>query len=79
LFSTVSPSKFCLPYLKESIIYESFHEPEKFVPISEALNNDKKSSLFIQGLLAKQLQKNNITTVIKKDPNEKISHQHYYN
>ena len=57
--------------LKESIIYESFHEPEKFVPISEALNNDKKSSLFIQGLLAKQLQKNNITTVIKKDPNEK--------
>ena len=56
--------------LNDLIIYEIFHEPQKFIQISDSLNEDEESSIFIQKILAKQLQDNNITTVIKKEKNE---------
>jgi hypothetical protein len=56
--------------LNDLIIYEIFHEPQKFIQISDSSNEDEESSIFIQKILAKQLQDNNITTVIKKEKNE---------
>jgi len=56
--------------LNDLIIYEIFHEPQKFIQISNSSNEDEESSLFIQKILAKHLQDNNITTVIKKEKNE---------
>ena len=52
--------------IKNKIIYETYHNPEKYIPIKEIEKSDEKSSLFVKGILFKFLTKNNITTAIKK-------------
>ena len=53
---------------KENIIEEKQKNPEKFIPINEAINYNKPdTSAFCLGLLAKQLEGQGITTVIQKD------------
>ena len=53
--------------IKNKIIYETYHNPEKYIPIKEIEKSDEKSSLFVKGILFKFLTKNNITTAIKKE------------
>ena len=54
--------------IKENIIEETEKNPEKFVPIKEAIEStDKKNPLFCLGLLAKNLEDQGIMTVIEKD------------
>ena len=54
--------------IKENIIEEKEKNPEKFIPIQEAIENtDKQSPLFCLGLLAKNLEDQGIMTVIEKD------------
>ncbi len=58
--------------IKNQIIYETYHNPEKFIPLKEAEQSDENSSLFIKGILSKALRNNNITVAIKKEEeNEK--------
>ena len=54
--------------IKEQIEEEKITNPEKFVPIQEALNtNDKDSPLFVLGLLAQNLENQGVTTAIEKE------------
>lgn len=54
--------------IKENIIEEKKNNPEKFIPIEEAMEiEDKKNSLFCLGLLAKNLEDQGIMTVIEKE------------
>lgn len=52
--------------MKESIIYDVFHTPEKFYSIEDTEKAKKHSSLFIQGVLATFLQSHNIICAIEK-------------
>jgi len=52
---------------KSEIIEEKTKHPEKFIKTEEALKSEnKKSSLFVMGLLAKNLENNGIVTAIEK-------------
>ncbi len=53
--------------VKNSIIYETYHNPEKFVKKEEAENSDEGSTLFIEGALLSLLGNNDITCAITKD------------
>ena len=53
--------------VKNSIIYETFHNPEKFVKKEEAENSNEGSTLFIEGALLSLLGNNDITCAITKD------------
>ena len=53
--------------VKNSIIYETFHNPEKFVKKEEAENSNEGSTLFIEGALLFLLGNNDITCAITKD------------
>ena len=57
--------------IKNKIIYETYHNPEKYIPIKEIEKSDEKSSLFVKGILFKFLTKNNITVAIKKENKNK--------
>ncbi|MCQ2818373.1 MAG: hypothetical protein MJ252_13990 [archaeon] len=50
---------------KSSLIEDSKKNPDKYIPVEEAIK-DKKSSYFKIGLLAKALESQGVTTVIKK-------------
>ena len=53
---------------KKEIIEEKKNNPEKFIKTEDALEcTNKKSSLFVMGLLAKHLEDTGITTAIEKD------------
>ena len=54
--------------LKESVCYELYHEPEKFVKKDE-IKVDSSSDLFIQGLLSSFLEQKGINNVIRKAQN----------
>lgn len=59
--------------LKESVYYEAYHEPEKFVKKDEIKANSS-SDLFIQGLLSSFLEEKGINNVIRKSSkNENVS------
>ena len=53
--------------VKNSIIYETYHNPEKFVKKEEAENSNEGSTLFIEGALLFLLGNNDITCAITKD------------
>ena len=53
--------------VKNSIIYETFHNPEIFVKKEEVENSKEGSTLFIEGALLTLLGNNDITSAIKKD------------
>ena len=54
--------------LEESIKKEKEENPEKFIPIEEAIQKeDKEDSIFCLGLLEKNLEAQGIMTVIKKE------------
>ena len=54
--------------LEESIKKEKEENPEKFIPIEEAIQKeDKEDSVFCLGLLAKNLEDQGIMTVIEKE------------
>ena len=54
--------------LKKEIIEEKKENPEKFIPIEEALKiENKEDPNYILGLLAKRLENIGITTLIEKD------------
>ena len=56
---------------KKEIIEEKKENPEKFVPIEEAVKTEnKKDPLFILGMLAKKLENCGITTAIQKEKEE---------
>ena len=55
---------------KKEIIEEKKNNPEKFIKTEDALEcTNKKSSLFVMGLLAKHLEDTGITTAIEKNYN----------
>ena len=57
---------------KKEIIEEKETNPEKFIPIEKAVKiEDKKDGLFVLGLLAKNLEKSGITTVIEDEEKKK--------
>jgi hypothetical protein len=57
---------------KKEIILEKESNPEKFIPIEKAVKiEDKKDGLFVLGLLAKNLEKSGITTVIEDEEKKK--------
>lgn len=61
--------------IKEDIIYNVYHNPDKFVSISEIENSEEGSSLFIQGALSTYLNNNDILCVIEKETeNENVAH-----
>jgi len=49
------------------ILEEKEKNPEKFIPIKEAIKYDKKDPLFCLGLLAQNLEEQGIMTVIEKE------------
>ena len=53
--------------IKDNIIYDMYHNPEKFVSKKEIEAAKEDSTLFIQGALLAFLNQNNITAVIEKD------------
>ena len=54
--------------IEEKIIEEKKENPEKFIPIEEAIEQDnKQDSIFCFGLLAKNLEDHGIMTVIQKE------------
>ena len=53
--------------VKNSIIYETFHNPDKFVKKEEAENSEEGSTLFIEGALLSILGNNDITCAIEKE------------
>ena len=52
--------------IKNKIIYETYNEPDQFIPLKETEKSDPNSTLFIEGILAKALINNNITVAIEK-------------
>ena len=58
---------------KNEIIEEKKKNPQKFIKTEDALKNtDKKSPLFVMGLLAKNLENNGIVTAIEKESDNKL-------
>ena len=58
--------------IKDQILYERQTNPEKYIPIKEAIKNCQENNpLFIIGLLAQVLENNGITTAIEKEINNK--------
>ena len=53
--------------IKNSIIYETYHHPEKFVDKEEAENSEEGSTLFVEYSLLSILGNNDITSVIEKE------------
>ena len=53
--------------VKNSIIYETFHNPDKFVKKEETENSKEGSTLFIEGALLSILGNNDITCAIEKE------------
>ena len=53
--------------MKESTIYQIYHEPENFVKKDE-INCDESSKMFIQGILSSYLDENGVYNVIQKKP-----------
>ncbi len=51
----------------ENILEEKEKNPEKFIPINEAIKCKKKDPLFCLGLLAQNLEEQGIMTVIEKE------------
>ena len=61
--------------IKEAIIYNVYHNPEKFISKEEIENSEEDSSLFIQGALFSYLNNNDILCAIEKETeNENVSH-----
>ena len=56
--------------MKKEIIEEKKKNPEKFIPITEAIKEDKKNINFCLGLLAQNLENMGITTAIEKNANK---------
>ena len=54
----------------ENILEEKEKNPEKFIPINEAIKYKKKDPLFCLGLLAQNLEEQRIMNVIKKEKNQ---------
>ena len=52
--------------LKNNIIYEISKEPEKFIPLEEAVKSEENTTNFGLGVLAKILNNNGIFTAIEK-------------
>ena len=60
--------------LKNNIIYEISKEPEKFIPLEEAVKSEENTTNFCLGVLAKLLNNNGIFTAIEKQPsNDNLS------
>lgn len=58
--------------VKEEIIKKKKEKPETIIPISEAVDSNKKSSLFALGILGSFLQNNGAEVIIEKEnPNDK--------
>ncbi len=53
--------------VKNSIIYETYHNPEKFEIKEEAENSEKGNTLFVESALLSLLENNGIICAIKKD------------
>ena len=53
--------------MKESTIYQIYHEPENFVKKDE-INCDESLKMFIQGILSSYLDENGVYNVIQKKP-----------
>jgi hypothetical protein len=53
----------------ENILEEKEKNPEKFIPINEAIKCKQKDPFFCLGLLAQNLEEQRIMTVIKKEKN----------
>ena len=58
--------------IKDQILYDRQTNPEKYIPIKEAIKTGEKNNpLFIIGLLAQTLDDEGITTAIEKEINNK--------
>ena len=57
--------------IKNKIIYETYHNPENFIPLQEVEKSSENSPLFIKGILSKFLIKNDITVAIKRENQNK--------
>ena len=58
--------------IKDQILYERQTNPEKYIPIKEAIKTGEENNpLFIVGLLAQTLENEGITTAIEKENNNK--------
>ena len=53
--------------INENIIEEKEKNPEKFIPINEAIKVEEENPIFCLGLLAKNLENQGIMTVIEKE------------
>jgi hypothetical protein len=53
--------------INDHIIEEKKKQPEKFIPINEAIKTEKENPLFCLGLLAKNLEDQGIMTAIEKE------------
>jgi hypothetical protein len=53
--------------IKNSIIYETYHNPEKFVEKKEVEKSKEGTTLFIEGALFSLLENNDITCAIEKE------------
>ena len=53
--------------IKNKIIYKTYHNLEKFIPLQEVEKSSEDSPLFIKVILSKFLFKNYITITIKKE------------
>ena len=59
--------------VKNSIIYQTYHHPEKFVKIEEAEKKNEGTTLFVEAALANLLGNNDITCAIEKDTTDEKS------
>ncbi len=57
--------------IKNKIIYETYHNPENFIPLQEVEKSSENSPLFIKGILSKFLIKNDISVAIKRENQNK--------
>ena len=58
---------------KNEIIEEKKKNPEKFIKTEDALKStDKKSPLFVMGLIAKSLENNGVVTAIEKESDNNL-------
>ena len=53
--------------MKNKIIYETYNNPEQFIPLKEAEKAEENTTLFMEGILSKLLINNKISVAIKKD------------
>ena len=56
--------------MKETIIYETFNNPEKFIKPEELKNSEEGSLEFIEGAFSSILSDNNITFAIEKETSD---------